>query len=223
MSQKKEIVALGIINTLLSITAFYAFMNTSIANAEILLYSYPIYILFLAPLIIKEKIEKSTVPTLILSFFGLILIAYSGNIFSGSQNLAGLVSGFVSGILFALYVLIAKITRNQHDGLLLNFYQLAITVIILMPFLFFLSYEISYQKIILLVIMGLINSALALSFYFHGIKLVKAQHVGIISYLEPLSAVLYAAILFHEIPGFLTVLGGIFILYGGYRLAKVKN
>lgn len=222
-SNLKGIITLGTFNTLLSLTAFYAFVNTSIANAEILLYAYPVYVLILSPFILKEKLEKSTLPVLTVSFMGLILLALSGGIASGGNNSLGVISGFSAGIFFALYVLSAKKISHKLDGMLMNLYQQAVTVILLAPFLFIYTYHLDLKNIVLLLIIGLFHSALAASLYFWGIKLVKAQNVGIISYMEPLSGVFFAAVLFHEIPGILTVLGGGLILYSGYRLVTAKN
>lgn len=219
----KGIITLGVFNTLLSLTGFYAFINTSIANAEILLYTYPVYVLILSPFILKEKIERSTVPVLIIAFLGLILLVISGGMTSGGNNIGGIVSGFVAGIFFALYVLSAKKVSHNLDVMLMNCYQQAVTVIILLPFLFIFTYHLDSKNIFLLFMIGLFHSAIAASLYFSGIKIVKAQHVGIISYLEPLSGVVFAALLLHEIPGILTLLGGVLILFSGYRLVTAKN
>lgn len=222
-TNKKEIVLFGFINTLLAVLAFYAFTNTSIANAEILLYSFPIYIIIFAPIVLKEKIEKATVINLLIAFAGLILIAFSGGITSLNQNALGIISGFAAGIVFAIFVLLAKIIRTKYEGLELNLYQMTVSVLLLLPGLFIFQYQIDTYKIILLIVMGLLHSALALSLYFIGIKTVKAQHVGIISYFEPLSAVVYAFIFLAEIPSIYTFLGGGLILYSGYKIFMTQK
>ncbi len=221
--QRKEIVSIGIIITLLSVLAFYAFANTSIAHAEILLFAYPLYVIILGPLLLKEKIEKSTVLYIILSFIGLILIASSNNLRSLNQNMFGIIAGFIAGILFAIYMLLAKMIRNKIEGLELNLYSLIISVFLLFPFLFIFQYTLDFLKIILLAVMGLFHSALALSFYYTGVKMVKAQHVGIISYFEPLSAVIFALLIFGEIPSIYTLIGGGLIIYSGYKIVSWRK
>lgn len=66
-----------------------------------------------------------------------------------------------------------------------------------------------------LVIMGVMNTALAFSLFMNGIKKVKAQHVGVLSYSEPIFATIYAFFLFLEIPTISTIIGGILIIIGG--------
>lgn len=222
-TRKKELLILGFLNAAVSAVAFYAFMNTTIANAEILLYAYPVYVLIMAPFIIGEKIDRKALLPLGMSFLGLILMAYSGQVFSSKQNIWGILAAFTAGLLFALYVLAAKKISGFFGGMHLTFFQLAATVVVLFPLLFLFQYQLTMEKMLLLCLMGFTNSTLAATFYFLGIKQVKAQYIGIISYLEPLSAVVYAMLLIGEIPGILTVLGGFFILWGGYSLLKVKN
>lgn len=222
-TQKKEIFLFGIINTLLTVLAFYAFTHTSIANAEILLYAYPIYVVVLAPILLKEKIERSSMIYLVMSFAGLILLASSGGVTSFSQNSLGILAGFAAGVTFAIYVLAAKVMRNKYGGLELNLYQMAVSIFLLFPFLFVFHYQLDGFKIFLLVIMGLFHNALALSLYFIGIKTVKAQHVGIISYFEPLSAIFFALIFLAETPSLYTIFGGVLILYSGYKIMSQQK
>lgn len=221
-TQKGNILLLGLFNTLTALLAFYAFVYTTIANAEILLYASPIYILVLAPIFLKEKIEKTTLISLILSFVGIILIATSGHSASSSNNL-GIISGFLAGIAFSLFYIVSKKMSSSYDGLDLNFYMIALSIIFLTPFLFFVPYELNWYKLILLFIMGIQGGALALSLYFQGLKTVKAQHLGILSYLEPLSAVVYAMFIFGEIPGLTTLIGGFLILFSGYRILREQK
>lgn len=221
--QRKEIIGLGALNTLLAVLGFYSFTHTSIANAEVLLYAFPIYVIIFAPILLKEKIEKSTILYVVVSFIGLAIIAFSNNLQSGSDNLLGIIAGFIGGIIFALYTITAKFIRNKIDGLELNLFTMIISVLLLSPFLFIFQYNLAFIKIILLMIMGLFHSALALSFYYTGIKMVKAQHVGIISYFEPLSAVIFALLIFGEIPSLYTLVGGGLIIYSGYKIISPKK
>lgn len=218
-AQRGQILILGILNTLLCFFGFYAFLNTSIANAEILLYAYPIYVMILAPLFLHEKIERSTIGILLASFIGLIFIAM-GNKTSVNLNPLGILSGFIAGIIFAVYVIYGKLIRSKYEGIELNAYQMAISFVLFSPFLFILNYKLSIFKMIMLLVMGLLNGAIALSLYFIGIKTVRAQHIGIISYIEPLSAVMFAFLFLSEIPTFMTIIGGMMILGSGYFIMR---
>ncbi len=63
--------------------------------------------------------------------------------------------------------------------------------------------------------LGTVHTALAGLVYVHAVKRVKAQHVGIIAYLEPLSAVLFGLAFLGERPGWQDLAGGVLIIAAG--------
>jgi drug/metabolite transporter (DMT)-like permease len=65
------------------------------------------------------------------------------------------------------------------------------------------------------VILGTVHTALAGLVYVYAVKKVKAQHVGIIAYLEPLSAMVFGLIFLGEQPGWQDIAGGILIIAAG--------
>ncbi|OGG00018.1 hypothetical protein A2Y99_02145, partial [Candidatus Gottesmanbacteria bacterium RBG_13_37_7] len=215
-----QIFFLGLLNTLLALLAFYAFANTSIAISEVLLYVYPIYIVILAPLILKEKTNNTIIINLLAAFLGIILIAFSANYSYKSDTFWGIIASFFAGIIFALYVVYGKLIGKNISAIELSLYQLIVSVILLFPFALYYGAQITVFQMKLLILMGLFHSAIAVSLYFYGLKSIKAQHVGALSYIEPLSAVVYALFIFGEIPNIFTVIGGLLIIIGGYRVTK---
>ena len=74
----------------------------------------------------------------------------------------------------------------------------------------------SQQSWLLLIVLGIIHTAGALVLYVKGLSLSKVQDVGVLSYIDPISAIVLAALFLGEIPGLMTVLGGALILSGCY-------
>ncbi|MBU4139065.1 MAG: DMT family transporter, partial [Euryarchaeota archaeon] len=98
--------------------------------------------------------------------------------------------------------------------------------IIFSPFAFAVSADGLKNDMHLLILFGLIPTAIGGILYFNGLRLVKAQSASIISLLEPLSAVVLAFIILSEPVAFTTVIGGGFILLGAgilSRESKSKN
>ncbi|WP_457742681.1 EamA family transporter [Thermococcus sp.] len=58
----------------------------------------------------------------------------------------------------------------------------------------------------------LLHTVFAPYFYMDGLKKVKVKDVSLLSYLDPLSAIVYALIVFGEVIGLRTVMGGALIL-----------
>src|SRR3989344_7540739 len=184
----KKIFLQGFLTTITVVTFFVALSQTSIANTVILQYVAPVYIAILALFLFKEKMEKITLICLILSVIGIILIASPQNINLGSEFI-GIFSGILSGIFYALTIINAKSLSKKYSGIQINQSQFFVIATLLFPFIFFTSYTITVWKLFLLVIIGCIHSALAFALFVEGMKNIKTQHIGIISYFEPLSAV----------------------------------
>ncbi|MCL5798161.1 MAG: DMT family transporter [Patescibacteria group bacterium] len=219
----KNVLAVAIFNTLTAVLFFYALSMTTIANAEILLYTAPVFLVVLSPAIFHEKLEKMTIISLLIAFLGVILIFSNTKIALSNYTLKGIMLGLSAGFVFSLTFIFGKLARTEFSGMKLNFYQVLISALILLPTIFFVSYHMTVDKFVLLIIMGVIMTTISMSLFLGGLKSVKAQHAGIISYFEPLSAVIYAALLFGEIPTFSTLIGGALIIYAGYSVIKKEE
>ena len=209
----------GIAITLAWTAHFSAFKLTSIANTVILLYTGPVYVAILAPLLLKEVREKKENICLILSVLGILLI-YNQGIGNELSN-TGLGFGVISGILFAFVIISTKILSKHYSSLTIVGIQIIISAIILSPELL-IKQEILMNNIILLLRLGFIHTALAEFLYIDGLVKISAQKASTISYIEPASAILYAMILLNEIPQGLEIIGILFIVLANIIL-NVKS
>lgn len=199
---------------------FKAFQLTTIANAILTHYTAPIFVALLAPFLLREKLEKVTLISLIISFLGLFLIASEGFSLSPA-NFLGILFGTISGLAYAFSLIIYKYLLRDLSVYTLIFYQSLVGAIILAPFIYpQLSLSLPF---IWLLSFALLFGILATFLHFQGIKRVKAQHAGILGYTEPLFGTAYAFLFFGEIPTVITLIGGGFIILGGYLIFKVKS
>ena len=84
--------------------------------------------------------------------------------------------------------------------------QLFFSVIILSPALFVEQQEL-ISNLPLLLVLGLVHTAVAEFLYIDGLIRVSTQRASTISYIEPASAIIYAIILLNEVPKGLEVVG----------------
>ena len=194
----------GIAITLAWTAHFSAFKLTSIANTVILLYTGPVYVAVLSPLLLKEVRERKANICLILSVVGMLLIYNQG--LGNELNNKGLLFGALSGILFAFVIISTKKLSKYYSSLTIVGTQIIISAIILSPELL-VEREVIINNIILLLTLGIIHTAIAEFLYIDGLIKISAQKASTISYIEPASAIIYAIILFNEIPQGLEILG----------------
>ena len=196
---------------------FKAFQLTTIANAILTHYTAPIFVAILAPLFLREKLEKVTLISLIISFLGLFLIASEGLSLSPA-NFSGILFGTASGLAYAFSIIIYKYLLKNLSVYTLIFYQSLVGSIILAPFIYpQLSLSLPF---LYLLSFALLFGILATFLHFQGIKRVKAQHAGILGYTEPVFGMSYAFLFFSEIPTKMSLIGGLLIVLGGYLIFR---
>ncbi len=196
---------------------FTAIQRTTVAKAVLSYYTAPIIVTILSPLLLKEKIEKQTLIALIIGFGGIVvMMTGSGGGFS-LEDLSGIGAGLMAAFLYALLTISGKLVDLPIRLLVLI--QTGVSGIIFLPYVVNRPLP-DFDNMVLLIIIGVVHTALALSLYFTALKWVKVQHVGILGYLDPLSAIIYALLFFGEIPQMASVAGGILILSSSYLVMR---
>jgi len=217
------IIAMGILLTINWTAFFFSIRLTSVANAVLITYTAPIFVAILAPLILKEKLEKITILSLGISLVGTALIVSASVTGLSKSALAGILWAVVSAITYAVLVIISKPLADKIDPVAIIFYEELVGAIILSPALFIYKFSISPLTLFILFVVGAFHTAFAAALYLNGLRDVKAQQVGIFTYLDPASAVVFAAIFLGEIPRPVTILGGLFIIASGLILVMVTR
>ena len=120
--------------------------------------------------------------------------------------------GVVAGCSFAVLSLLNRELGQKYDATSLAFYQDAAAALMLAPFLPFFWSTPSPREILLLVMLGVVFTALAHGLFIQSLRHVKARLATLVSTLEPVYGILLAALLLSEIPTTRTLLGGAIIL-----------
>ncbi|MDO8885666.1 EamA family transporter [Candidatus Oleimmundimicrobium sp.] len=202
---------------------FCAIRFTTIANAVLLTYTAPIFIVLLLPIFLKEKIELKTIFSLILSMIGITLIIFPGLKIGAGTHLFGMICALGAAITYALLVITSKYLLDEYTPASLVFYESFISFLILTPFMFVNFSKPTSGELLILIIMGVVNTALAAFLYISGLKQVKAQHAGVLAYLDPLTATILAILFLSEVPTIYTVVGGILVLIAGLNIIIQKR
>jgi len=192
-----------------------ALNNLSIGDAEFITYLAPVLVAVLAPLLLKERLEGTTVMALLLALAGMYFISLTGQTAEAGLNGAGIAYALTAAVSYAFLLIILKKLREDTPTLTITFYQTAVNAALLFPFCAFRDFPISTGGWASLLILGTVHTALAGLVYVYAVKKVKAQHVGIIAYLEPLSAVVFGLIFLNEQPGWQDLVGGLLIIVAG--------
>jgi len=222
----KNIYLLVLMGALLALSwvSFFNSINlVTVANAVLITYTAPIFIAVLAPFLLKEKLEKNTGIMLLLSFIGIIFITTPSAISPGTRELAGIGWAFVSALTYTALVIIAKLLTARVSVLAMIFYEELVGAIILSPTIFIYEFSLSQQTLLTLLFLGAVQTAFAAALYLSGLRDVTAQQANIFTYLDPVSAIIFAALILGELPGVNTVIGGVLIITSGLVVVYINR
>jgi drug/metabolite transporter (DMT)-like permease len=210
-------VMLGLVSLVNTFTFYYAFKNTTIANAVLTHYTAPVIVAFLAPVFLHEKITKKIVLIIILASTGL-WVMLDGLSVQGDQ-LPGIAAGLISGFAYAGIILLVRVHAQEFDPLVLTFLQNCTIAIMLAPFV----RDISIGALWSYIFIGIVHSTVAPVLYFKGLQYVTANRAAVLGYLEPVCAIIFSMIFLKEMPGVHSIIGGVLIIFSGYLTLKEKD
>lgn len=211
----------GLVLALNWIFFFQAVELTSVANAVLSYYLAPLIVTILTPWLLKERLERRTMFAVGLGFLGTIIMNPLGYV--GGHDLLGILSGVTAALFYALVTISGKKVTGM-GAINLVLWQTGVAVIVLTPYVFWRGMTLPpLNSMLAMCSIGVVHTALALTLYFLGLRSVKVQHVGVLGYLDPVSAILFAFLFLQEVPGLQTLIGGTLILVSSYLILRVKE
>lgn len=206
------------------ILLFEAYKYTTISIATLSYYFAPVIVTIVCSLLFRERITKKQIFCFVMSTIGLVLIIGFEGINGDSNHLFGIMLGLLAAVFYAMVILLNKFIK-QVDGIHRTFLQFLAAIFILFPYVMYtggMHLEVlSTKGWICLLLVGLVHTGITYCMYFSALKELKGQEVAILSYLDPLVAVLISVTILNEKMGFWQFLGGIMIL--GFTLWNEKE
>jgi drug/metabolite transporter (DMT)-like permease len=207
------VVAVGIILAVHWLAFIEAYKRMSVATTILIVYVGPVLIAAAAPAVLGERLERRTLYALALSMAGILLIAVPS---SGDLDGLGLFFAGAAAVLFAALVLVLKKhVTPHHPAPTIVAWQLGIAAIAVSPFMITASGDEIARAAPALLTLGVIHTGVVGILYVAAVAVVQAQHVSILVYLEPVTAVLWAWAVLGESPSPATLLGGLLIIAAG--------
>ena len=213
----------ALINALRIYLYLIAFIYTSIGNAVILFYTWPILVGVLGFLFLGEKIDKYQSALLGLTFFGIIL-AYSDKPFSfESQDFLGMIAALGAAFFNAVTVVLFKSEAKNYRSFEMIFYQNFLGALIFLPFFLLGFDDVEMGDIGLGALFGLMAGIVVFGLFFYGLKYLKATTASTLMYIEVVSAILLGYWFFGEVLSTNMILGGLLIMVCNFLLMRLNN
>lgn len=214
---KKEIPILllsGIAMGINWILLFEAYKYTTVSLATLSYYFAPVIVTVVCPLLFHEKLTGKQALCFMMSTAGLVLITGIGD-FEGKSDFVGILFGLGAAVFYSAVILLNKFIKNV-EGIPRTFLQFLSAIVILIPYVILSGGmtlgEMNAVSWINLLIVGLIHTGVTYCMYFSSLKELPGQKAAILSYIDPLVAVLISVTVLGEKMTFEQVVGGLLIL-----------
>lgn len=214
---KKEVpllLASGVAMGINWILLFESYNYTTVSVATLSYYFAPVIVTVVCPILFKEKLTGKQIVCFVMSTLGLVLITGIGDVGSGSDFI-GILFGLGAAVFYATVILLNKFIKNVK-GIHRTFLQFLSAIVILIPYVIMTSgvtlgnlNGIGWGN---LLIVGLIHTGVTYCMYFSSLKELPGQKAAILSYIDPLVAVLISVTILDESMTLWQVIGGILIL-----------
>lgn len=195
------------------ILLFEAYKYTTVSVATLSYYFAPVIVMVVCPLLFKEKLSLKQIVCFLMSTTGLVLI--TGTAGGGKQDLLGIAFGLGAALLYATVMLLNKFIKGV-TGIHRTFIQFLAAVVVLVPYVTLTSGytlggldEFGWSC---LLVVGLVHTGITYCMYFSALKELPGQKVAILSYIDPLVAVLVSVVWLSEPISVQQIIGGLLIL-----------
>ena len=195
------------------ILLFEAYNHTTVSSATLSYYFAPVIVILLSPIIFREKMTLKQIICFVMSTLGIVLITGIGG--SSGTNVIGILMGLGAACFYATVILLNKFIKGV-DGIHRTFLQFLAAIITLIPYVLLTSGvnvgTLDTKGWICLLVIGLVHTGITYCLYFSSIKELSGQKAAILSYIDPLVAVVISVTLLKEAITFWQIIGGVMIL-----------
>lgn len=196
------------------ILLFEAYKYTTVSLATLSYYFAPVIVTVVCPILFKEKLTSKQIICFVMSTLGLVMITGIGDV-GGSSDFLGILFGLGAAVFYATVILLNKFIKNV-DGIHRTFLQFISAIVTLLPYVLLTSgvslIGMNCLGWVNLLIVGFIHTGVTYCMYFSSLKELPGQKAAILSYIDPLVAVLISVTVLGESMTLWQVVGGMLIL-----------
>lgn len=195
-----------------------AYEHAPVGTALFIVFLAPIGIAAVAPRLLGERIDRQTIAALALAVGGFAFMSRNALEASGAT---GLILSLGAMVTFIALVVANKPLADTYGGIRAAQMQMVGAAVLIVPFVATAEIPSPERAWLWLVVLGIVHTGIAIAVYLSVLSIVGATVTGVVGYLEPATAVVWAWLVLGERPGAATLVGGAAILGAG--LLVVRN
>ncbi len=198
------------------ILLFEAYSYTTVAVATLCYYMQPTIVILLSPLIFHERMTGKKAVCAAVSVVGMVLVSGVADPGGGSAgNLRGVLLGLGAALFYSAVVIMNK-KHPGGDAVQKTTVQLFSAGLVMIPYLLLKggwpAGSPAAGDVILLLVVGIVHTGIAYLMYFEGMKGMSVQSVSMLSYIDPVSALVLSAVFLREPMSLWNMVGAVLII-----------
>lgn len=215
---KKELLLLMCSGTCMAVNwilLFEAYKYTTVAIATLSYYFAPVLVTVASSVLFREKLAKKQILCFLMSTLGIVIITGVSGPGGGSNNSLGILFGLGAAVLYAGCILLNKSIKGV-GGIERTFLQFLAAIAVMVPYVA-LTGGVTVQNLdltgwVCLAVVGLFHTGITYCMYFTAVEHIPGQAVAILSYIDPLVAVIIGVAILGEPLTVSQLIGGAMIL-----------
>ena len=197
------------------ILLFEAYRYTTVSAATLSYYFAPVIVTVVCPFLFRERLTARQILCFVMSTLGLVMITGMGEVGKSGTDGIGILFGLGAALFYSAVILLNKFIKNV-EGIHRTFLQFIAAILTLIPYVAATG-GVTVGRLdglgwICLLLVGLVHTGVAYCLYFSSLKELPGQKAAILSYIDPLVAVLISVTVLGESMTLWQAVGGILIL-----------
>ncbi|MDH3259460.1 MAG: DMT family transporter [Acidimicrobiia bacterium] len=209
-SQWLKVIGLGGLLAFHWVAFFRSLSTTTVAIALVLVYLAPVAMATLAPMVLGEPLRTRAAGALAVALAGVVLVARPGE----GATTEGVIFGLLAAASFTGLVLAGKPIAQQIGPLRLAALETSVAAVLTIPWAV-TAFPEAIDSWWQLAILGVLLTGLAGYVYWRSVAALPVATVAVLSYMEPASAVVWAAFFLGETGDLTTWSGVVLVLAAG--------
>jgi drug/metabolite transporter (DMT)-like permease len=193
---------------------FEAYKYTSVSIATLAYYFAPVIVAIACTFLFKEKMSSKNIVCFLFSTLGIVFVSGIVGTKADINQIKGFLFGLGAAILYATVILLNK-KMKEVEGINRTCYQFLFAIMVLLPYVLisegFNLVSLDSISWINLLILGVFHTGITYCLYFTSLKNLNGQSVAVLSYIDPLVAIIISFIIDEKML-FLQIIGGVLLI-----------
>lgn len=195
---------------------FEAYRYTTVATATLCYYMAPIFVIVMSSFIYKERLTAKKICCTLAALVGMVFV--SGVAETGIGNVAemkGVILGVLAAVFYSSVVLMNKSLGSvpAYDKTIVQLFGAAAVIL---PYCLVTvdigDISLDKKSVVMLLIVSIVHTGICYTAYFGSMKNLQSQTIAIMSYIDPIVAVVLSALVLKEKMSALSIVGAVMIL-----------